>query len=162
MNKFTLFLTVFTALGFAFANNAVADEMRSAGSWNPFKKNKTEYHEPFRPYLESTRELQIPQWEDENWYVEDWTSQEGGVNLIQGFYDADILRNQEVKNNKVPVITVGPNFYHLSGLDKRRVIQTVDTMYGFTTSKENGSFMLKDWDTKNFIGVFDKNGLRLN
>jgi hypothetical protein len=94
--------------------------------------------------------------------VEDWTSQKNGDELIKGFYNAEILHAQEMREGEVPVLVVGPNFYHLSGLDKRRVTQTVDTVYGVTASAENGSFMLKDWHTGNFIGAFDKNGLRLN
>jgi len=161
MNKIILFLTVLTCYTFAVPNAATADDSKPWNGWSMFKK-KNKHHEPYRPYLESTRELQIPQWEGKDWYVEDWTSQEGSINLIKGFYDADILRSQEIGVNKMPVLTVGPNFYRLSGLDKRRVTQTVDTIYGITSATEDGSFMLKDWHTKHYIGAFDKNGLRLN
>ncbi|HPD83644.1 MAG: hypothetical protein R3D88_05535 [Alphaproteobacteria bacterium] len=116
----------------------------------------------FQPYLENTRELQIPQWEDTNWYVEDWTVQESGMDLIKGFYKADIIRDQKVGREKLPILVVGPNFYRLSGLDKRRVMTTVDHVYGITEIKPNGSFFLEDWYTHKKIGVFDENGLRLD
>lgn len=116
----------------------------------------------FQPYLEDARELQIPQWEHEDWYVEDWTSQKDGMTLIKGFYAADILRGQTVGHAELPVLVVGPNFYRLSGLDKRRVVHTVDATYGMTDKNDRAAFMLTDWNTKMPIGIFDKHGLRLH
>ncbi len=130
-------------------------------SLESFKKH-TSIYEPFRPYLESTRHLQIPQWEDENWYVEDWTSQKDKIELVKGFYQVDIIRDQTIGKNNLPVLIVGENFYHLSGLDKRRVTQTIDTIYGISSQKQYGSFLVQDWHTKKYIGAFDENGLRLN
>ena len=114
------------------------------------------------PYLEDARHLQIPQWEHKDWYAEDWLSQHDGMTLIKGFYEADILEDQYLGYNEVPILVVGPNFYRLSGLDKRRVVHIVDLTYGITESKDNGAFMLKDWHTKSYIGAFDHNGLRLH
>lgn len=120
----------------------------------------------FQPYLEDARHLQIPQWENlgshEDWYVEDWTSQEDGMTLIKGFYAADILRDQTIGHAELPVLVVGPNFYRLSGFDKRRVVTTVDATYGMTEKSENAAFMLTDWNTKMPIGTFDQHGLRLH
>lgn len=118
--------------------------------------------ETFQPYLEDSRHLQVPQWAHEDWYVEDWTVQQDGMTLIQGFYAADILRDQTVGHADLPVLVVGPNFYRLSGFDKRRVVHTVDVTYGLTDRKENAAFMLTDWYTKKPIGMFDKTGLRLH
>lgn len=117
--------------------------------------------EEFQPYLENSRHLQIPQWEDENWYVEDWTSKEPAMKIIKGFYNADILRAQTKGVNGMPVIVVGPNFYHLSGLDKRRVMTLIDSVYNITANG-SGAFFLKDWNTEKYIGVYDENGLRLH
>ena len=116
----------------------------------------------FDPYLENERHLQIPQWANTEWYVEDWTVQKDGTRLIQEWYAADILKDQKVGHAGLPVLVVGPNFYHLSGLDKRRVVHTVDATYGITERSENASFMLTDWYTKRPIGMFDQKGLRLH
>lgn len=130
-------------------------------NWSKNHRNYREYKE-YNPYLENARHLQIPQWSNEDWYAEDWTSQKDGMTLIKGWYSADILRDQKIGHAKLPVLVVGPNFYHLSGLDKRRVVTVIDTTYGMTERSENGSFILTDWFTKMPIGTFDKTGLRLH
>jgi len=127
----------------------------------PFFQQPRDHHEPFQPYLDNSRESQIPQWENENWYVEDWTSQRDGMDLVNGFYKSNIIMDQKSGHSGLPILVVGPNFYHLSGLDKRRVVQTLDTVYGVTDSKQNGSFLLRDWYTNLYIGQFNQNGLQL-
>ncbi|MEM6811694.1 MAG: hypothetical protein AAF549_04420 [Pseudomonadota bacterium] len=151
-----LFLTSFTPV---YASESIL-------SWGHVKKyipfvNRRSHVPQYEPYLEDVKELQIPQWEEENWYVEDWLAQKEPMELMRGFYNADIIRNQTLDGKKTPILTVGPNFYHLSGLDKRRVTQTIDHIYQISAGKENGSYFLKDWHTKKHIGVFDENGLRL-
>ena len=149
---------------FAYHNTAQA-ERKGFKLFPPsldWSKNHKEYRamKGYNPYLENSRHLQIPQWAHKDWMVEDWTSQIDGITLIQGWYAADILRNQVIGHAKLPVLVVGPNFYHLSGLDKRRVVTTIDVTYGITT--EQGSIMLTDWYTNMPIGVFDEHGLRLH
>lgn len=161
MKKYPIILLVLLFSFAPFTNPAMSMDRPSWQVLDIFTKHRSPY-KSFKPYLENTAHLQIPQWEDENWYVEDWTSQKDGLELIKGFYDADIIRDQMVAKNMVPVLVVGANFYHLSGLDKRRVLQTVDTVYGITSEKPNGSFLIKDWFTKEYIGAFDENGMRLN
>ena len=112
--------------------------------------------------LEYGRHVQIPQWAHEDWYAEDWTSQKKGMDLVQGFYDADIFRDQTKTDSGLPVLVVGPNFYHLSGYDKRRVVHVLDVVYGLTEQKTNGSFLLQDWHSGSMIGSFDRNGLTLH
>lgn len=116
----------------------------------------------FQPYLEDEKHLQIPQWQDKNWYVEDWLAQKEPMDLMRGFYKADIIRNQKMGNKNYPVLVVGPNFYHLSGFDKRRVTQTIDKIYEITANPETGSYFIQDWNTGSYIGVFDTEGLRLH
>lgn len=136
----------------------------SKWSWFGWSDHKHQYDEmkKYNPYLENSRHVQVPQWAHEDWYAEDWTTQKDGMSLISGFYKADILRDQRVGKNNAPVLIVGPNFYHLGGYDKRRVAHIVDVVYGITERAENNSFMLKDWNTKEYIGVFDHEGLRLH
>lgn len=123
------------------------------------------YMKEYQPHLENARHSQHLQYKDTEWYVEDWTSQEGGrdgaMGLLTKFYKADIFKNQIVDESGLPELVVGPNFYHLSGLDKRRAVTLVDTVYGVTQNNENGSFVLTDWYTKKPIGLYDNQGLRL-
>ena len=114
------------------------------------------------PYLESGKEVQIPQWSHEDWVAEDWISQyPNPKDLISEFYKADILRDQIIDGDRT-VLVVGPNFYHLSGFDKRRVSHVIDIIYGITKTAPEAAFFLKDWKTNKYIGVHDKYGLRLD
>jgi hypothetical protein len=130
----------------------------SAGAYAHSRENTDKFH----PYLENSRHLQVPQWEDKNWYVEDWTSQKLADDILKGFYKADILEDQIIGKDDLPVLVVGKNFYRLSGFDKRRVITLVDSVYGVTGTSQKGSFFLQDWKTHDLIGVFDQDGLRLH
>lgn len=143
------------------SGTAQAEKKRSWWGWS---KNHNDYliMKKHHPYLENSRHVQIPQWEHEDWYAEDWLSQRDGMELVQGFYDSGILHDQVKEKEGFSTLLVGPNFYRLSGYDKRRVTHIVDIVYGVTASNEKGSFMLKDWNTRMPIGVFDQNGLRLH
>ena len=161
---FVIFLAVFV-INAGISNNAQAgfkDSISGTFSNIAAKFNSKKRPDNFHPYLEDARHLQIPQWAHEDWYVEDWTSQTDGMTLIKGFYAADILRDQTIGHAGLPVLVVGPNFYRLSGFDKRRVVTTLDTVYGMTAKSDNASFMLTDWNTKKPIGMFDHHGLRLH
>lgn len=121
--------------------------------WTSYKK--------FHPYLENGKETQNQQWAAEDWYVQDWLSQnKDNFALIDGFFKADILRKQ-TSDDDVPVLIVGPQFYRLGGFDKRRVVTTLDTVYGITERGSHPVIVLKDWHTKREIGLFSKEGLQL-
>lgn len=156
-----LFLMMFSLL-LVLPGESLAESKKS--SWWGWSKKHNNYRDmkKYNPHLENSRHVQIPQWEHEDWYAEDWLSQKDGMELISGFYEADILRDQIVREGQVPVLVVGPNFYHLSGFDKRRVVHVVDVVYGITKSGENRSFELEDWNTQMAIGTFDAEGLRLH
>lgn len=154
-----LFLTVFLSVLLLPAQGS-AETKRSWWGWTK-KHDFYRQSQKYRPLLEDSRHVQIPQWEHEDWYAEDWLSQKDGMELISGFYDADILRDQVIREEGVPVLVVGPNFYRLSGFDKRRVVHVVDVVYGITESGADAAFELEDWNTRMVIGAFDKEGLRL-
>jgi hypothetical protein len=118
-------------------------------------------HESYQPHLENARHLQLPQWGKKSWYAENWLAQREGMDLINGFYQADIFRDQYEEELQQPVLVVGPSFYRLSGFDKRRVTTILDEVFSVTQSSD-GAFILKDWFTKATIGVFDREGLRLH
>ena len=118
-------------------------------------------YKKYHPYLENGKQSQNTQWNEENWYVEDWVAQHGdAMEIINGFYKAGILQEQTVDDGK-PILIVGPQFYRLSGLDKRRVVTTLDAVYGITDVQANKYILLKDWHTKHQIGVYTSDGLQL-
>ncbi len=129
--------------------------------WTKDTPSHQEYKK-YNPYLENGKETQNQQWANEDWYVQDWTSQspEGDQALIDGFYRSDILREQKIMNGKAAVV-VGANFYRLGGLDKRRVMTTLDAVYGVTENSANPTILLYDWKTDQQIGYFGKDGLVL-
>ena len=116
----------------------------------------------FKPYLEPPVGPQNSQWEEKKWEPADWSAQRagGGKQVIRDFYRAEILSNQYVKDH-VPVLEVGPNFYNLSGYDKRRVMRLIDDAYKITGDHENAMFTVTDWRTKKQIGLYTANGLQL-
>lgn len=119
---------------------------------------KWEDYKKFHPYLENGKETQNQQWSKEDWYVQDWTSQKNPQELVDGFFRSDILRKQDTEKGRA-VLVVGPNFYRLGGYDKRRVMTTVDSVYGITDN--GGTIILNDWRTRRQIGLFTKEGLQI-
>lgn len=115
----------------------------------------------FQPHYENGKHPHNTQWDDKAWLPQDWSSQrQSSTDLVKGFYRAGILSKQYMSGD-VPVLEVGPNFYHLSGLDKRRVVQTVDDVFG-GTEKDPYMFYLKDWKTGEVLGLYTKSsGLQL-
>lgn len=142
------------------ASPALAEQKPWWIGWWPGHWEWTSYKK-FQPYLENPKETQNQQWAAEDWYVQDWLSQnESNFALIDGFFKADILRKQTSEGD-IPVLIVGPQFYHLGGFDKRRVLTTLDTVYGITERGTHPVIVLKDWHTKREIGLFSKDGLQI-
>lgn len=154
-----LFLLVFlTALGSA-AGDADARSRDHLFGWLD-QRSIWDETKKYQPYLENAKHPHPLQWVDRDWYAEDWLSQRDGMTLVQGFYDAGIFKDQDTDDG-TPVLIVGPNFYHLSGYDKRRVVHTLDVVYGVTERNRDAAILLKDWHTKRVIGVFNDQGLAL-
>jgi hypothetical protein len=148
-----IFSILAAAPAFANGKGAVFGWWPGHDEWTSYKK--------FNPYLEKGKDTQNQQWGAEDWYVQDWLSQnEDNIGLIDGFFRTDILREQTSEDD-VPVLIVGPQFYRLGGFDKRRVVTTLDTVYGITEKATHPIIVLKDWHTKREIGLFSKDGLQL-
>lgn len=153
-----LSFAVFMALLGAAPGAAHADAKPWIWSWWPSHWDNL----TFEPYLEGAKHPHNTQWDDKKWEPADWAAQKpkGSLQVIQGFYTANILKGQDVEDD-VPVLIVGPNFYHLSGYDKRRVVAMVDDYYKITSRKLNGMFTITDWRSDKPIGVYTANGLQL-
>ena len=133
------------------------------GGWWPGHWKNQDY----QPYYDYSKDPHNSQWEGrltgKQWTPADWINQEGGngERLIQKWYSSGIIRDQYVTTfRQRPILKVGPNFYHLSGEDKRRVMAVVDAVYGATSQSPN-MFYLLDWDTTQIIGYYSKGGLVL-
>lgn len=88
-------------------------------------------------HFEDAKTPIVSQWASERWTPGDWVTQSGGDDLamVQGFYHAGILTDQYTDGD-VPVVEVGPNFFRLGGLDKRRIVAAVDQAYRVTGRKD--------------------------
>ena len=121
----------------------------------------------FQPYYEESIGPHNTQWDDnslsdKNWTPIEWARMDGGngQRLVQKWFNADILRDDYMKKG-VAHIVVGPNFYHLGGSDKRRVMETLDAVYKLT-AKSPKMFLIEDWRTDRVIGEYTaNNGLSL-
>lgn len=171
MKKIVVFLGVSLILltsGLAHAQEKPLVSVYPPGSWIFGWWPGHWKNQDFQPYYDYAKDPHNSQWENKagrpnTWTPDQWVAQRNnnGLGLIQGWYNAGILRDQYVTTfMKRPILKVGPNFYHLSGEDKRRVAATVDYVYG-ATSKRPGMFYLLDWGTNEFIGYYTKDGLVL-
>lgn len=157
--KINLLISLAVLAG-AFTAPAMAEPKPWPLGWWPGHWDWAEYKN-FNSYLEKGKDTQNQQWSREDWYVQDWVSQsEDEFKLIDGFFKADVLREQ-TEEDDVPVLIVGPQFYRLGGFDKRRVLTTLDAVYGITDRGEHPLIVLKDWHTDREIGIFNKDGLQL-
>lgn len=127
-------------------------------------------NQDYMPYYETSINPHNSQWDsglgevqgnNPAWQPADWISMNGGtgVDLINRWYVADIIERQYLDDH-IPYLDVGVNFYHLSGYDQRRVMQTVDYVYHMT-SRHPRMFYLKDADTNKIIGYYGPEGLTM-
>ena len=158
MSKNALIIASFiAAISFGAANTAQADSKYWYGDWS----EKHWENQDYEPYYESAKWPHNSQWDYDDWKSSDWIAQEETkMQLINGFYNSDILRDQYMDDG-MHVLEIGPNFYKLGGFDKRRVTQVVDEIFGITGNEVFGSFMLDDWESKKPIGIYTQQGLQL-
>lgn len=125
------------------------------------------YNQDFQPYYENVPEPHNSQWDDNKlneseWTPKEWVDLDGGVpiELVRKWYVADILRDQDFNASK-PYVVVGPNFYHLGGADKHRVMETLDAIFKVTQKSKAHAFYLEDFRTDQVVGIYSKDGLDL-
>mgnify|MGYP006286700735 FL=1 len=117
--------------------------------------------DPAQPYLEDGTTPHNRQWDKKTWRMHDWTSKhENDKELIYGFYEAGILVKQSTWRG-VPALYVGAAFHDLSGFDKRRVVETVNHVYGITERNPNAVFYIYDTSRRMIIGMYTLDGLSL-
>jgi hypothetical protein len=120
----------------------------------------------YEPYRYNAKNPQETQWSHgetkQKFDPAHWINTRGGIsNLVRGFYQNDLIRDQYLDDDLL-VLEVGPNFYNLSGYDKRRVLSIIDKEYGVTTRLTYGVFYLRDWKSDDDIGLYTRYGLQLH
>lgn len=103
------------------------------------------------------------QWEGLYWDTSRWPEDMSEEQVLKAFYGADIFRRQYVierQNEAKAVLVVGPTFYKLSDLDRRRSLKLVADHFDFFDSGFTG-FDVTDWRTRQKIGEYNDKGFQL-
>lgn len=118
-------------------------------------------NQDFIPYYEDGMLPQNTQWDSSSWTPRKWIGDDGvaNVDFINHLQRVGVIQGNGTEHG-APYLNVGPNFYHLSGFDKRRVIASVDAVY-HVTDNQPSMFYLRDPRTKKMIGYYNKDGLFL-
>lgn len=158
MNK-QLFFKLLILLTFIAAPASAEPKPWEFGWW--WGHHDENFDRKYNPYMENGKHAHNSQYFGREWYAEDWLDQyDNDLELIDEFYRADIFHDQD-EDDGMPVLVVGPNFYHLSGYDKRRVTHVLDVVYNITSGSGVQMFTLEDWRTHRPIGIYTKHGLQL-
>ena len=128
-------------------------------SWCPGHFSELEHRKEIQP---NTKDMHLRQWDSKKWNPDVWIQQAGdGETLMEGFYAAGILEDQTYKD-EIPYLHVGENFHKLGGYDQRRVLQSVDEVYGITNIETDDLFYVYDDYNNRVIGMYTKHGLQVN
>lgn len=107
---------------------------------------------------------EYPQWEHMSLFGDKNTlspAYKPAENYVAEWKKIGIVTGRGVDNQSVPYVLVGPNFYFLSGWEKRDVAKALDIALGLT-GNPTSIYRLRDWDTKAIVGEYDgKSGLIL-
>lgn len=96
------------------------------------------------------------------WTPEVWTKNRGSEkSVMDDFYINGIITDQYMDDD-APVLEVGQHFMELSGNDKRRVVEYVDSVFGVTERGGPGVIVLEHWKAREAVGVYTRQGLQLH
>ncbi|MCB1558832.1 MAG: hypothetical protein KDJ50_07935 [Alphaproteobacteria bacterium] len=157
MSKFFMIFTVFLSIcAFSGHSAEAGSKFYSHWWWQSHWKNQD-----FIPYYDNGTEPHNTQWDKKEWHPTDWITMNGGdsQNLMHRWYTAKII-NAQYYDDEIPYLDVGVNFYHLSGYDKSRIMETVNYIYQIT-EKSPRMFYLRDPQTEKIIGYYGSDGLIL-
>ncbi len=153
-----ILLTLCFTLAFLANASAFAEPKPWVYGWWPSHWENLDFE---KTYLYDGKSRHNTQWDHMQWQPQDWIAQrKNGLQLIQGWYKAGIITDQYEKRD-VPVLEVGPRFYNLGGRDKRRVVQTIDSVYEVTSQDKNAIFRIRDAGSGKYIGLYSRHGLML-
>jgi len=154
--------SVLTAVICALLITAAHGYAKSSWTWTKylFEGERNDIATMKRPYLYDGKTPNNTQWQGDNWRPRDWVfARDGAKNVIKGFYDADILREQTADGD-LPIIRVGEGFMRLSQQDQIRVAQYIDYLYGITRFSKRKMIMIEHY-TGDPIGIYNRYGLQL-
>jgi hypothetical protein len=95
------------------------------------------------------------------WDTRQWNSWWTPEAAVKKLFKARIFERQYMRNGQIPVVELGPAFYQLSDIDKRRTLKLL-TDYDAIFKQGYGMVELVDWLTSGFIGAYTPRGMFLN
>lgn len=111
------------------------------------------------------------QWKGQDWDPSAWNSRQWTPEIaLQKLFEGKVFHRQYNRksffgnipgSSGTPVLEVGPNFYKLSDLDRRRSLKLLADHTGVF---ENGHTMiqLRDWHTRKVVGNYTEKGMHLD
>lgn len=99
-------------------------------------------------------------WEGQDWDVTQWNAKWTPDAALQKFFDARIFERQYMRGN-VLALDVGPAFFKISDLDRRRTLKLLADQSG-VFKNGHSIVMLTDWSTHDIIGTYTEKGMFLN
>lgn len=99
-------------------------------------------------------------WDGQDWDPAQWNKSWTPEVAIRKFFKARIFEKQYMKGD-VPVVELGPTFYKISDLDRRRTLKLLTDNAGIFT-QGYGQVALVDWSTHDVVGTYTPKGLFLN
>lgn len=123
--------------------------------------NKPEHYE-FSPLVSNSDPLtQHPAaWSGQDWDPAAWNKKWTPAVAIRKFFQARIFEKQYMKGDE-PVLVLGPTFYKISDLDRRRTLKLLTDDAGLFKQGYN-HIALVDWSTHDVVGTYTPKGMFLN
>lgn len=101
------------------------------------------------------------QWEGQDWDPSAWNdSQWTPEAAVTRLFEGGVFRRQYMRRS-IPVLELGPRFYQLSDLDRRRSLKLLADYTG-VFEKGAGMIELRDWYRQDVIGNYTPQGMHLN
>jgi hypothetical protein len=101
------------------------------------------------------------QWNGQDWEPALWNKSWTPERAVKSLYANGTFFRQYVRGKKVPVLEVGPTFYKLSDLDRRRSLKLLADQNN-VFDKGFNMVELRDWSTKDVVGNYTPQGMHLN
>lgn len=125
--------------------------------------DKPEHYE-FLPYTSNhdPKNQHPQQWDGQDWDPTAWNSAQWTPEItIKRLYENGTFYKQYFGKKTIPVLEVGPTFFKLSDLDRRRSLKLLAD-HGRVFERGYKMIQLRDWRTREVVGDYTSSGMHLN
>jgi hypothetical protein len=111
-------------------------------------------------YAHTNRDPHPHAGDGQDWDTSQWNEWWTPERAVKKLFQARIFERQYMRDGQVPVVELGPVFYDLSDIDKRRTLKLL-TDYDAVFKQGYGMVELVDWMTSEYIGAYTARGMFL-